>query len=135
MTATLAACAALSNLGEEPIRILCIGDSITQGGKSDRQEYTYRWSLFCMLKDAGVTFDFIGTRQTGLHTDATWPDYNGEVFDLHHEGYYGAKTAEVRDALKENLSVLDAPDIALIHLGTNDQKSEDYTETIQGKRI
>ncbi len=42
------------------IYILPLGDSITQGGKIDMEEYTYRFPLFCMLKDAGVNFDFIG---------------------------------------------------------------------------
>jgi len=130
MTATLAACAALSSFGEEPLKILCIGDSITQGGKTIREEYTYRWPLFCMLKDEGVDFSFVGSQKAGLDADAIWPDYNGEAFDSNHEGYYGAKTAAVRDKLEEHLPVLDAPDIALIHLGTNDQKSEDYTATI-----
>ncbi len=130
MVTTLTVCAALSSFGEEPVRILCIGDSITQGGKTTREEYTYRWPLFCMLKDEGVSFDFIGTRQAGLHADATWPDYKGEAFDLNHEGYYGAKTAEVRDKITEHLPTLAAPDIALIHLGTNDQKSEDHAVAI-----
>lgn len=122
-------------MGSEPerpdtVRILCIGDSITQGGKRDREEYTYRYPLFQMLNDAGVPFDFIGTRTQGLHADATWPDYNGKSFDADHEGYYGAKTVKVRDKLKNNLKELTPPDIALIHLGTNDQKSDDHRATI-----
>lgn len=107
----------------EPIRILCIGDSITQGGKTDREEHTYRLPLQKLLHAAHISYDFIGSRNAGLHTDATWPDVApGVPFDPDHEGYYGAKTAAVRDKLKSTLPALDTPDFALIHLGTNDQK-------------
>jgi len=114
----------------EPLRILCIGDSITQGGKKDRDEWTYRLPLQEMLREAGVSFDFIGSRQQGLQPEAKWPDVKGQPFDPDHEGYYGAKTARVLDKLKVTLPTLTAPDIALIHLGTNDQKSDDHVATI-----
>ena len=114
----------------DPIRILCIGDSITQGGKADREEWTYRLPLQEMLLDAGIDFDFIGTRSQGLQPEAKWPEAKGRPFDPDHEGYYGAKTAFVRDKLKENLPKLAPPDVALIHLGTNDQKGEGFPETI-----
>jgi lysophospholipase L1-like esterase len=113
-----------------PIRILCIGDSITQGGKKDQDEFTYRYPLFGMLKDAGVAFDFVGSRQTGLQPEAKWPDYKGVPFDLDHEGYYGAKTAVVLGKIRANLPGFAPPDIALIHLGTNDHKAEDFTKDI-----
>ncbi len=113
------------------VRILCIGDSITQGGKRDRQEYTYRYPLFKMLTDAGTTFDFIGSTQKGLHPDATWPDYKGKPFDPDHEGHYGWKTAKVRDNLADWMKTYPAPaDIVLIHLGTNDQKSDNIERDI-----
>ena len=113
--------------GPEPVRILCIGDSITQGGQAGREEYTYRWPLFCMLKDAGIGFDFIGSRRNGLEKGFKWPrGYKGAAFDPDHEGYYGAKTAAVRADLGTSLPALAAPDFALIHLGTNDQKSADF---------
>ena len=114
----------------EPLRILCIGDSITQGGKKDREEWTYRLPLQEMLREAGVSFDFIGSRQQGLQPEAKWPDVKGQLFDPDHEGYYGAKTARVLDKLKLTLPKLAAPDIALIHLGTNDQKSDNHAATI-----
>ena len=120
-----AAVCTMPAMTEEPIRILCIGDSITQGGRADRDEFTYRWPLFGMLKDAGVNFDFIGSRQRGLQDGAHWPDHNGIPFDPDHEGYYGAKTAFVRDRIREVLPGLTSPDIALIHLGTNDQNAGD----------
>lgn len=74
----------------DPIRIIAIGDSITQGGRNDREEYTYRYPLFCMLKSAGVAVDFIGAHSEGVAKDATWPDCEGTPFDRDHEGFYGA---------------------------------------------
>jgi len=114
----------------EPIRIVAVGDSITQGGRADREEHTYRYPLFCMLKDEGVSFDFVGSRKEGLQPAAKWPKYKDAEFDADHEGYYGFKTAAVRDKLKETLSKFAAPDFALIHLGTNDQAPETWEETI-----
>ena len=107
----------------DKVNILCLGDSITQGGKRDREEYTYRWPLFCMLVDAGVKFDFIGSLDKGLHEEARWPaEYKGVPFDPDHEGVYGIKTARALERLPEAIKKWDAaPDIALIHLGTNDK--------------
>ena len=116
---------------DKPVRILPLGDSITQGGKNERQEYTYRYPLFALLKDAKVNFDFIGSLKTGLHADAKWPDYKGEKFDLDHEGHYGWKTGQVYEKLPGWMKKYPAaPDIALIHLGTNDQGSKDYIKDI-----
>ena len=121
----------LPGTAERPLRIVCIGDAITQGGRTNRMEYTYRWPLFCMLKDAKINFDFIGSRQKGLHPNAIWHNYNGEVFDPDHEGVYGIKTANALKNLRCAIPKWSAPpDIALIHLGTNDQKAKDYTVAI-----
>jgi acyl-CoA thioesterase I len=112
-----------AQLRARPIYILPLGDSITQGGRRDREEYTYRYPLFGLLGEAGIQFDYIGSLKSGLHADATWPDYKGRRFDPDHEGHYGWKTAKVRDKLPEWIkSYPAAPDVVLIHLGTNDQK-------------
>jgi lysophospholipase L1-like esterase len=115
----------------EPIRIVPIGDSITQGGRSGREEYTYRYPLFCKMKDAGYDFDFIGSLKSGLNADAKWPDYKAKPFDTDHEGHYGWKTAAVRDKLQGWVNNYPTnADIALIHLGTNDQGSKDFNKDI-----
>jgi len=79
-----------------------------------------------MLINAKVDFDFIGNRNQGLQPEVKWPDAKGRAFDPDHEGYYGAKTASVRDELTK----IPAPDVAPIHLGTNDQSSEDHPLTV-----
>jgi hypothetical protein len=119
---------------ERPVYIAPIGDSITHGGRKNREEWTYRYPLFCMLKKDDVEFDFIGSMTKGLHRDLEWPDCNGEPFDPDHEGHYGIKTGKLAANLEEWMEKWDhAPDIALIHLGTNDQKAEspdEYDETV-----
>ncbi len=113
------------------INILPLGDSITQGGRKDRPEYTYRYPLFYMLADAGYPVDFIGSMNEGLHADARWPSERRPPFDLDHEGHYGWKTGKVAEQLAGWMESYPAPpDIALIHLGTNDQKAEDYEAAI-----
>ena len=116
-----------------PLRIQCVGDSITQGGKTNQAEYTYRLPLQQKLRTAGIAFDFVGSQKSGLQGDATWPDIApGVPFDLDHDGYYGHKTA---DALQKTIKGWKAdappPDVVMIHLGTNDQGAEDHVATVQ----
>jgi len=118
---------------EHPVRILPIGDSITQGGKRDRKEYTYRLPLQIILDKENVDFDFIGSRKKGLHEDAIWPEEiaKGVPFDPDHEGYYGNKTANAcRKAINAYDSYHIPPDIILVHLGTNDQKHCDFEKNV-----
>lgn len=117
--------------GSRTIRILPLGDSITQGGRNDRPEYTYRYPLYFMLKDAGYDVDFIGSQRQGLNENAVWPDKNGVAFDLDHEGHYGWKTADARDHLPEWMAQYPAPpDIVLIDLGSNDEDAASYQTAI-----
>ncbi|WAC18184.1 GDSL-type esterase/lipase family protein [Luteolibacter sp. SL250] len=117
-------------LSAEPLKVLCIGDSITQGGNKP-EEYTYRLPLQRKLAEAGISYDFIGSRTKGLNAASTWPDTAaGRPFDADHEGYYGAKTAFVVTKVKAVLPKIGAPDVVLIHLGTNDQKTTDAAAEI-----
>jgi len=117
---------------QDPVRILPLGDSITQGGKRDKQEFTYRLPLQMMLHQAGIAYDFIGSQQKGLHEDATWPEVaEGVSFDPDHEGYYGNTTRKACDkAIAAFDSYPEVPDIVLVHLGTNDQKHGDFEENV-----
>ncbi|HWH84941.1 MAG TPA: GDSL-type esterase/lipase family protein [Burkholderiaceae bacterium] len=108
---------------DQPLRILPIGDSITQGGRLPK-EYTYRWQLARLLSDEGIAHDFIGTRHLGLDPAFRWP----RPWNDAHEGYYGATTRAVVDQVTQHLGALPPPDIALVYLGTND--SVDFGNTI-----
>jgi lysophospholipase L1-like esterase len=101
------------------IKIICIGDSITQGGTVGRPEYTYRLPLQKILSSNGYKTDFIGARRRGLHKKFNWP----KDFDQNHEGFYGKKTAYIINAVLGDLDKIEAPDIAIIHVGTNDRDS------------
>lgn len=109
----------------KPLKIIAIGDSLTQGG-GQANEYTYRLPLAMMLKKAGYEVDFIGTQHAGLDSAFKWP----VDFDADHEGFYGATTAEVAAHLKTDLAKIAAPDIALIHLGTSDFASYNVFKTV-----
>ena len=117
---------------EEPIRILALGDSITQGGKRHVKEYTYRLPLQILLHEEGFKYDFVGSRQAGLHEDASWPDVaEGVPFDPDHEGYYGNTTYNATTkAMKAYDSYAIPPDIVLVHLGTNDQKHGKFQKNV-----
>jgi lysophospholipase L1-like esterase len=110
-----------------PLRVLAVGDSITQGGKRGRDEFTYRHPLQRLLRERGVDFDFVGGRRGGLHENAVWPEIApGVAFDPDHEGYYGRKTAYVVGKVVESLPTMaEAANVVLVHLGTNDQNSDD----------
>jgi hypothetical protein len=115
---------------DRPIYIVPIGDSITHGGRRD-DEYSWRYPLFQMLTDAGVEFDFVGAYTRGLKGDFQWPDYKGKPFDRDHQGVYGIRTAKMRDRIRADREKwAHAPDIALIHLGTNDQKHGEWESTV-----
>ena len=98
-----------------PLRLLAIGDSITQGGRLPK-EYTYRWPLTRLLSDEGIAHEFIGTRHEGVDPAFRWPHPWSDA----HEGYYGATTRSVVDQVRQHLGALAPPDIAIVHLGTND---------------
>lgn len=97
-------------------RILCLGDSITQ---SDNLHKSYRYNLWTKLIDAGTEFDFIGSVSSNNGGSPTWPDYLGKAFDRDHEGHWGWRADEIRASLPGWLANY-TPDIALIHLGSND---------------
>lgn len=117
------------------IKIMCIGDSITQT-TSNYPSYRYwLWKLLTVSNNYNV--DFIGANTTGIDGPNLYPD-----FDSDHAGYWGWAAWEVDIALHTNgnyysgsafgpndtNAVLQTnnyygthiPDIVLIHLGHND---------------
>jgi lysophospholipase L1-like esterase len=107
------------------LKILAIGDSITQGGNQP-SEFTYRLPLSLMLKNAGYDIEFIGTQHFGFDKAFKWPD----GFDNKHEGYYGKPATYVDEKLKINLPSIAAPDIAFIHLGGGGRGYRNMTKPV-----
>lgn len=100
------------------VRIMPLGDSITQGGQGYA---SYRYPLWFDLEQGGHVVDFVGQRDFihGGSPDPAWyPDYY-TTFDRDHEGYWGWRTDEIAGII-HGATVAGQPDIVLIHLGTND---------------
>jgi lysophospholipase L1-like esterase len=113
-----------------PERILCLGDSITQGVGG---HYSYRYPLWEKLVDTGMNFDLVGQMNNPYSSATTYPTYKGLAFDTNHEGHYGWTVNNILNGgisdggtygsgtgqLSTWLSGYTA-DVALVHLGTND---------------
>ena len=84
--------------------ILCLGDSITEGGKSFK---VYRFPLDKLLKDAGFKYKFVGSKENSQ-----------DGVSLKHNGYGGKNTQYLRDNIQEIYEANPA-DIVLIHSGHN----------------
>ncbi|MDF1839461.1 MAG: GDSL-type esterase/lipase family protein [Planctomycetota bacterium] len=103
-------------------RVMCIGDSNTQGVQG---QASYRYPLWFELGRANSLVDFVGTRFTvdaedgiTIPTPSIYPDYYTD-FDRDHEGYDGLRTDQVLPLLPPVVAG-QVPDVCLIMLGTND---------------
>lgn len=85
--------------GGDPIRIMAVGDSITEGGADDG----YRRPLLERLKADGHAVEFVGSRGTP---------------PLLHEGY-GGKNAEFLAEVAPERFREQRPDVVLLHAGHN----------------
>jgi len=130
----LCAMLVLNAFGAEPVRIVCIGDSITQGRKgaagadvAKGPTFSYRYPLWKMCVDAGKSVDFVGSQKTGFEGSAVYEAYKGKEFDNEHEGYWGWQTKDVAGVLSAKSSGWKA-DVALILLGANDKEKDKTLE-------
>lgn len=103
-------------LSPAPVKVMTIGDSITQ---ADSGHKSYRYALWKKLVDTGHAFDMTGSMQGNFKGDPHWPDYKLLAFDRDHEGHWGFRVDQVLSEIDAWLKQ-GAPDIVLIHLGTND---------------
>ncbi len=93
----------------EPIRILAVGDSITQGGKTF---VTYRLPLDQKLRATGLNYVFVGSQQSDGPNGPLW-----------HEGY-GGRNAEFLAGIMPQKLKQAKPDIILLHCGHNHSAEE-----------
>ena len=84
--------------------ILCVGDSITEGGKSFK---VYRFPLNKLLKDAGFKYKFVGSKENSQ-----------DGVTLKHNGYGGKNTQFLKDNIKE-IYTKNPADFVLLHSGHN----------------
>jgi len=97
----------------EPVKIMLIGDSITEGADSNG---SYRRYLDGMLRRDGHLIDFVGSRRK--HSDDKAEPDNYE-YDVDHEGHWGKGSAWMAENMQRFLT-RNVPDVAVIHLGTED---------------
>ena len=112
-----------------PIRIDCIGDSITVGFTDNPTwsvpfEFGYRSGLYTRLTNSGYSFQFVGSSPqpwngvSGMPTNTPSPDLRAVNQD-HCEGYSGVGTSYVESNIGAWLAA-DNPDIILLMIGIND---------------
>ena len=104
----------------EPVRIMPLGDSITQG---DADHDTYRRPLWKSLKGEGYDVDFVGSLRANHRGTPPRDD-----FDRDHEGHWGWRTDEVLARIRGWVEDSE-PDVILIHLGSNDVFQDEDVET------
>ena len=112
----------LKTENNEPIKIMCVGDSITDGYGIPG---SYRKFLYHGLTQKGYNIDMVGSKSSleGKYTDET----TGETweYDDDNTGYstYTIKSYRGRngiyDTLKETNCLSQKPDIVILQIGTN----------------
>ncbi|MEW5767242.1 MAG: GDSL-type esterase/lipase family protein [bacterium] len=95
----------ISSISRGGIRIMPLGDSITQGEGDNSTGY--RDDLDQLIDPGGSETNFVGSRSSGSFADN------------HHEGYPGWETGEIEGIVADRLQRYD-PHIVLLHIGTND---------------
>ena len=87
----------------EPLKLLCIGDSITHGsgwadevdpntGKVTTHYHTsYRYALWKKFIDNGYNIEFVGDRDKNFKENCkeVGSEYKGQIFNNKHEAHYG----------------------------------------------
>ncbi|HIO92542.1 MAG TPA: cellulose-binding protein [Leucothrix mucor] len=101
------------------IKILPLGDSITCASP---YKLSYRYPLWKHLVDAEKNIEFIGSQKQKSNGYRKWENYKNHKFSEANECHSGWRA----DRILHRASGIDqwlktyTPDIALIHLGTND---------------
>lgn len=96
-----------------PVKIMLIGGSATEGLDSST---SYRRYLDGMLRRSGHLIDFVGSRKKHNNDGTELDSYE---FDPDHEGHWGKDSAWIAEKMPQLLEQ-NIPDVAVIHLGTED---------------
>lgn len=98
-------------ISQEAIRIMPLGDSITEGKNGHA---TYRYFLWQDLLEGGYGVDFVGTQDGVSGGQPRYPE-----FDQDHEGHSGFRADKVALGVRAWVTQTQA-EVVLVHLGTND---------------
>ena len=94
-----------------PIRIMPLGDSITDGTSAGSTGYGgYRRPLYYSLTGAGYTVDYIGSLTIN----------SSQIPDQNHEGHSGWRIDQLDSNIAGWFANMADPDVVLMHIGTND---------------
>ncbi|MBN2371801.1 MAG: hypothetical protein JXO72_15070 [Vicinamibacteria bacterium] len=108
---------------DRPIRILPLGDSLTEGGRYPWSHHSYRGYLHTLLKQAGYRVDFVGTRRR-LPCGGEDPDHEGHSgFTIGPVDERVCPTYDLFSNIEPYLS--SSPDIVLLMIGINDLLADD----------
>lgn len=134
---------AISACQPKMLNVVCIGDSITQGKTNNDtiSELSYRFWFWQKLDSAGYKVNMLGSNNRWFKENpkkrVSIPKsaYTNHIFATSHEAFYGIKTAELLNGgfthdsikyqpLQQRLLTYQKPNLALIHIGTNDGESD-----------
>ena len=92
------------------IRIMPMGDSITDGTSFNPGNGGYRLTLYNLLTSAGYNVDYIGSLTINSQN----------LVEKEHEGHSGWRIDQLDSNVAGWFSSLADPDVILLHIGTND---------------
>lgn len=96
-----------------PLKVLAVGDSITQGFKSTDGN-GYRLHLLGSLIDAGSQVSYVGSQRSGnMENNA-------------NDGFVGWTISEIAEGARPDFKLL--PNVVLLHAGTNDMDKDPAPE-------
>lgn len=101
------------------VRIMPLGDSITQGVGGTSNLGGYRGTLYTLLTNAGYAPDFVGTQTVN----------SASLADPNHQGMSGWRIAQLDSNIEGWLAAIADPDVVLLHIGTNDFGNNDNINT------
>lgn len=100
-----------------PLKIMPLGDSITQGKMNnsipEAEREGYRRYLWNKLIDFGLEIDFVGSQSNGSNL----------LLDRDHEGHPGENIAFIRGEINNWINAT-TPDIILLKIGTNNTDND-----------
>ena len=106
--------------GDDALRIMLVGDSITHGSHSSTGN-GYRAPLWCALTNLGYRVDFVGTQ-----TDS-YGRFDPLLGDPDHEGISGITLGGMINRIDGVFDKCGEVDCVLLHLGTN--------ESLKGRNV
>ena len=128
VAACVSGCVGSVSEPDGPVRIMCLGDSITAGYTDNPDwnvpfEFGYRSGLYSLLAAAGHDIQFVGESpepwdgRFGLPTNTPKLDLRGMGQDK-HRGYGGASIEDLSQEV-EGYIESDKPDVILLMIGIN----------------